>query len=266
MPFERLHEPNRHPMTRRRFLTLALAAAPSISLANAVALEPAWLKVSRVALPSPGPPCRFVHISDLHHRGDVGFTDHILATIRNERPQFVCFSGDLVETRDRLAQALEFIRAMGIPVFGVPGNHDHLSSGSFQSHQRAFAATGGAWLMNQSILTPDRSTEIVGLDGFPSPFPLSPLRTPRRIVITHYPAVADTLPGERSTVVLAGHSHGGQVRLPFIGPLFLPGGVGRYDRGLFATRSGPLYVNAGLGTSMVQVRFNCRPEITVIEL
>lgn len=252
-------------MTRRRFLTLALAAAPGISLANAVALEPAWLKVSRLALPGSGPTCRFVHISDLHHRGDIGFTENILAAIHKEQPEFVCFSGDLIDTPGRLAEALEFIRAMGVPVFGVPGNHDHFSSRSFKSHQRAFAATGGAWLMNGSILSPDRSTEIVGLDGFPSAS-LPPLRTLRRIVITHYPIVADMLSGEQATLVLAGHSHGGQVRLPFIGPLFLPGGVGPYDLGLFTTRSGPLYVSAGLGTSMVPVRFDCRPEITLFEI
>jgi predicted MPP superfamily phosphohydrolase len=263
MPFERLYQPTRHLMTRRRFLALALAAAPSISLANAVALEPAWLKVSRIALPGSGSPCRFVHISDLHHRGDIGFTENVLTAIHKEQPEFVCFSGDLTDTSGRVAEALEFIRAIGVPVFGVPGNHDHFSSTSFQSHQRAFAATGGSWLMNRSILTPDKSTEIVGLDGF-LPFPLPPLRIGRRIVITHYPMVADALSGGQSTLVLAGHSHGGQVRLPFIGPLYLPEGVGPYDRGLFTTRSGPLYVSAGLGTSVFPVRFDCRPEITVI--
>jgi len=262
---ERLYQTARHPMTRRRFLALALAAAPSISLANAVALEPAWLRVSRLALPGGASPCRFVHISDLHYRGDLGFTENILSAIHKEQPEFVCFSGDLTETSDRVAEALEFIRAIGVPVYGVPGNHDHTSSTSFQSHQAAFAATGGAWLMNRSILTPDKSTENVGLDSF-LPLPLPPLRTGRRVVVAHYPIVADALSGGQSTLVLAGHSHGGQVRLPFIGPLYLPEGVGPYDHGLFTTRSGPLYVSAGLGTSMVHVRFDCRPEITVIEI
>jgi uncharacterized protein len=189
----------------------------------------------------------------------------VSGAIHKEQPEFVCFSGDLTEIPGRLSETLEFIRAIGVPVFGVPGNHDHISFDSFQSHHRAFAATGGAWLMNRSIFTQDRSTEIVGLDSF-LPLPLPPLRTGRRIVITHYPMVADALSGGQATLVLAGHSHGGQVRLPFIGPLYLPEGVGPYDHGRFSTRSGPLYVSAGLGTSMVPVRFNCRPEIAVIEL
>jgi len=119
--------------------------------------------------------------------------------------------------------------------------------------------------MNQSVLTPDKSTEIIGLDGFYA-HSLPPLRTTRRLVLTHFPAVADGLSGTKSSLVLAGHSHGGQIRLPFIGPLYLPYGVGAYDHGLFKTKSGPLHVSAGLGTSMIHLRFNCRPEITLIEL
>ena len=65
---------------------------------------------------------------------------------------------------------------------------------------------------------------------------------------------------------LAGHSHGGQVRIPFYGPLMLPFGLNQYDLGLFQTPSGPLYVNAGIGYFHLNVRFNCRPEITVFEI
>lgn len=255
----------RNLMTRRRFLTLALAAVPSISLANTVVLEQTRLRVTRFDLHVPAAPCKLVHISDLHHRGDVGFAEKIITAVHKEQPDFVCFSGDLIDTSDQLAEALEIIRAIGFPVFGIPGNHDHASSNSFHRHHLAFAATRGAWLMNQSVLIPDKSTEIVGLDGFHS-HTLPPLLTTRRIVLTHFPAVADGLSGTKSSLVLAGHSHGGQIRLPFIGPLCLPYGVGAYDYGLFQTKAGPLHVSAGLGTSMVHVRFNCRPEITVIEL
>ena len=252
-------------MTRRRFLTLALAAAPGIALANTLALDQSRLRVSRIDLQETVASCKLVHISDLHHRGDTGFAENIITAIHKEQPDFVCFSGDLIDSSARLTEALEIIRAIGFPVFGIPGNHDHISSYSFQCHQRAFAATRGAWLMNQSVLVPDRSIEIVGLDGYYSRS-LPPLRTARRIVLTHFPAVADGLSGTKCSLILAGHSHGGQIRIPFIGPLFLPHGVGPYVHGLFETTAGPLNVSAGLGTSTVPVRFNCRPEITVIKL
>jgi len=85
------------------------------------------------------------------------------------------------------------------------------------------------------------------------------------VVISHYPAQADMLTGE-STLILAGHSHGGQVRLPLFGPLVLPPEVGSYDMGLFKTPAGQLHVSTGLGTSTIPVRFNCRPEITIVEV
>lgn len=262
---ERQESISENLLTRRQFLTLALTAAPSIALANAVEFEPNWLKVSRFALPGAASGCTFVHISDLHHCGNLKYTDEIISAIRKEQPEFVCFTGDLIDASGHLNEALEIIRSIGVPVFGVPGNHDQLCSYSFQDHYRAFTGTGGAWLMNQRALFRDKSIEIIGLAGLSS-VTLPPPGTSRRLVLTHYPAVADRISGARSTVILAGHSHGGQVRLPLIGALYLPSGVGPYDHGLFQTAAGPLHVSAGLGTSVVPVRFNCRPEITVIQI
>ena len=66
--------------------------------------------------------------------------------------------------------------------------------------------------------------------------------------------------------MLAGHSHGGQVRIPFYGSVIVPFLVDEYDLGLFQTKAGPLYVNAGIGWFSCPIRFNCRPEITVVEI
>ncbi len=63
----------------------------------------------------------------------------------------------------------------------------------------------------------------------------------------HYPAWIKYQGDQRFDLALAGHSHGGQVRIPFYGALVLPEGVDQYDLGLFQTRSGPLYVNPGIG-------------------
>ena len=76
----------------------------------------------------------------------------------------------------------------------------------------------------------------------------------------------NNLPAESFDLILAGHSHGGQVRLPVFGPLLVPFGVEGYDAGLYDTPAGPLYVNVGIGTFMLPVRFWCRPELAVIEL
>ena len=88
----------------------------------------------------------------------------------------------------------------------------------------------------------------------------------KRILLTHYPAEVDTLTEPAYDLVLSGHSHGGQVRLPWFGALIVPFGVNRYQMGTYATPSGRLHVSAGLGTFFLPVRFCCRPEITLIEL
>jgi uncharacterized protein len=69
-----------------------------------------------------------------------------------------------------------------------------------------------------------------------------------------------------AALLLAGHSHGGQVRIPFYGPVVVGFGVDEYDLGLFQTSAGPLCVNPGIGWFSFPYRFNCRPEITLIEI
>ena len=89
----------------------------------------------------------------------------------------------------------------------------------------------------------------------------------KNILLTHYPADVKNLGDRKFDLMLAGHSHGGQVRLPFYGPLILPSHVDEYDLGFYQTPAGPLNVNPGIGyIGDYDIRFNCRPEITVIEV
>ena len=82
----------------------------------------------------------------------------------------------------------------------------------------------------------------------------------------HYPAWVKRLGDQKFDLILAGHSHGGQVRIPFHGPIFVPFWVDEFDLGMFETRWGRLYVNPGIGWFPVPYRLFCRPEITVIEV
>jgi predicted MPP superfamily phosphohydrolase len=85
------------------------------------------------------------------------------------------------------------------------------------------------------------------------------------VLLMHYPAWVTSLSATYD-LILSGHSHGGQVRLPFIGPLVVPFGVDQYDLGWFKTAAGKMYVGPGIGWFHLPIRFNCRPEITVIEI
>lgn len=248
-------------MTRRRFLALATVALPAAAGADARWIEPRALRVTTL---NRGRAHRFVHFTDFHHKGDVRYAAEVVRTINELAPEFVCFTGDLVENRAFAPQALDFIRQIKAPVYGSPGNHDYWCGASFADYERAFAATGGAWLVDRSILL-QGDLELVGL-GAESWKRIPPRRAAERIALMHYPIQAQQFKNERFELMLAGHSHGGQVRLPFYGAPIVPWGVGPYQLGYYDTVVGPLYVGAGIGTYRLPIRINCRPEITVVTI
>lgn len=283
-------------ITRRQMLGLAGGAVVVSPALDGFWLEPEWLRVVRLRL-SEQPQVRLVHVTDLHYKGEERYLARVVDRINALSPDFVCFTGDIVEDASRLDAALEALSRVSCPLYGVPGNHDYGSGASFARIQACFEATGGAWLEDRSVVSCKRGVEITGRTALGSflehiypgrRFPESPRQhsgvparayrkggctpglgqahTEKRILLVHYPAFVDQEKIGAFDLVLAGHSHGGQVRLPGIGSLILPHGVGRYDRGLFQTRAGPLYVNPGIGTWLIRVRFGCRPELTVIEL
>ncbi len=249
-------------MTRRKFLALGLSALPAAAALDARFGEPTWLRLTKFDL-SPQPTNRFVHFSDFHYKGDAEYAAKVIETINGLDADFVCFTGDLVEEARFAPAALDFLRQIKRPLFGCPGNWDYSSGADFRLYERAFAATGGAWLEDRNVVLEKPGIELIGM-GLRGVHVLRDGQAARRILLIHYPTQADRLDGRRYDLIIAGHSHGGQVRLPFYGALVLPYGVGRYDQGRFESLGGPLYVNVGIGTFKFAVRFNCRPEITVI--
>lgn len=250
-------------MTRRKFLALGAVALPTALGADAC-LEPINLRVSHLPLRKDGD-LRFVHFSDFHYKGNDAYAGRVVRAINDLKPDFVCFTGDLIEDKTFAPAALEFVKQIRAPVFGSPGNHDYWSGADFTEYEKAFVATGGDWLVDRSIVLADGELEIVGM----AQVGIHALQEPqaaRRLLLLHYPAMADTLGGPRFDLILSGHSHGGQIRLPFYGALALPWGVGPYDLGYFESQGGPLYVSSGIGTYYIPYRFNCRPEITLVTM
>src|ERR1035438_535615 len=134
-------------ISRRNFIASALLAAPGVVLADAKLVEPTWLKIRHQKVGSK-PAHRFVHFTDLHHKGDRPYLEAVVATINRLTPEFVCFTGDIIEEKKFLPEALDILSGIKSPMFGVPGNHDYWSKASFEPVLKCFAATGGAWLMD----------------------------------------------------------------------------------------------------------------------
>jgi len=250
--------------TRRRFLGALAGAVLCAGAAEAFAFEPHRLRISQVRL-SENPVSRFVLWSDFHYSGDSDYASEIISTINGLHPEFVCFIGDLIDNRIYQEAALRFIAKIKSPVYGVPGNHDYTCRSLFSLNRKTFEATGGGWLVNRIVRPTGDKIELCGSAERSVGF--IPRESDRpRVLLTHYPITANATGGRMFAAVLAGHSHGGQVRLPFYGPVHVPRYVGHYDMGLFTTPAGPLYVNVGVGTFKVPARFNCPPEITVVEV
>jgi predicted MPP superfamily phosphohydrolase len=258
-------------ISRRKFIFAALLATPFVLVADAREIEPTWVKIRRLRIGSGSPAHRFVHFTDLHHKGDGAYLQSVVDKINSLAPDFSCFTGDLVENRFFLPETLEILSRLKAPVFGVPGNHDYWSGASFPEIAKCLEATGGAWLLNEQRLVAGGKINLIGMAqsfyGTPSQPVASPSEPPKNILLMHFPMGVNKLGDRKFDLILAGHSHGGQVRIPFYGPVIVPYGCDGYDQGFFQTKAGPLYVNPGIGyLKNFNFRFNCRPEITVIEV
>jgi hypothetical protein len=255
-------------ISRRKFIASVLLATPCAIGADARWVEPTWLKVQRIRIGSGTPSHRLVHFTDIHHKGDGAYLESVVRTINSLSPDFVCFTGDIIEEEKFLAEALELLSGIQAPIFGVPGNHDYWSNISFEPVHKCFAATGGAWLLDEQRKIANGKINLIGATCSHANQAMVPLdHSAKNILLIHYPAWVKKLGGQKFDLMLAGHSHGGQVRIPFYGPVMVPFGVEEFDLGLFETNSGPLYVNSGIGYVYgYNFRFNCRPEITVIEI
>jgi len=258
-------------INRRKFIATAcgvLLASPFALTAEAKWVEPTWLKVRRVRIGTGTPSHRLVHFTDIHHKGDRTYLEQVVKAINALAPDLVCFTGDIVEEMKFLPEALELLAGIKSPMYGVPGNHDYWSSISFEPVHRCFNATGGAWLMDESRKIAGGKINLHGSScSHDSPGRFTPDPAVKNILLLHYPASVKKLGDQKFDLILAGHSHGGQVRIPFYGPVMVPFGVDEFDLGLYQTPAGPLYVNSGIGyIYSYNFRFNCRPEITVIEI
>ena len=249
-------------ISRRKFIITGLLATPFTIGADARVLEPQWVKITRLRLTDGEPAHRFVHFSDLHHKGDRAHTRSVVEMINSLSPDFVCFTGDLLEEAKYLPETLELLSGIKSPLYGVPGNHDFSSRVSFRDIAECFAATGGAWLVDEQMTIANGAINLIGTVWHP------PVAKPgiKNFLMFHFPVWVKRLGGQQFDLMLAGHSHGCQVRIPFYGPPITPYNVGKYDLGLFHTKSGPLYVTSGIGWYPYPLRFNCRPELALIEV
>jgi predicted MPP superfamily phosphohydrolase len=249
--------------TRRQFIKRVSLGTGTLAAIEGFAIEPDWLDLTHHDCSHIGAGKTIVHLTDIHYRGDKAWLTSLLKTARDQNPDYVCFTGDLVNGKDRskLAEALSLLGTIGVPLYGVVGNHDPTDAHSLEMFQRTAAATGGTWLLDESV-----DVGPLVFHGCSGPHGLAVDSTKPRVLLCHYPVVADQPQVQPYDLILSGHSHGGQCRLPGIGALFLPSYVGRYIAGHYEGPAGKIFVCRGLGTTGLPVRFACRPEMAVFRV
>lgn len=218
---------------------------------------------------------RAVHLTDLHLDRYHPRQDGIVDTVRTLRPDWIFITGDLLNVPEGLPHLFRFLAHLRTiaPVYMTLGNHDHYSGVPVSQFAELSDRHKITLLVNQCALVSVGAGElaIVGVDD-PSLHRADLGSVPSRadgrftLLLAHAPNILEYVePQHAIDLMLCGHSHGGQWKVPGIPTFWLPPGCNGRVEGWHQSGPHRLYVNRGLGWSFLPFRMNCRPEIVLIE-
>lgn len=225
---------------------------------------------------------KIVQFSDTHISEffDMDNLKKTVNRINNENPHIVVFTGDLIdqfnkyENKDNIHEIGEVLRGINAPLgkYAIYGNHDY-GGGAENAYRQIMADGGFELLVNEKVKMEEYNINIIGMDDsifgtFDKEIIVSYLDEDCfNIILSHEPDVAEHFFEYNADLFVCGHSHGGQVNLPFVN--YTPPLAQKYVRGMYAVdnyRQTKIYVNVGLGTSKIPMRFMAAPELTVFTL
>ena len=275
-------------MPRFAWALVVLLAVPLVLLGWAGVVEPRLLLVNEVEVttakwPADEAPLRIAVVGDLHVGSPGNGLDNlarVVASVNAERPDLVLLVGDyvihavlggrFVPPEAQVADLSQLAAPLG--VYAVLGNHDWWLDGP--RVRRALEAAGIVVLENEAVPVPADAPRfwLAGMADDMTRTPLAEATVAQAppdmpvIAMAHDPVTFLDMPG-RVALTLAGHTHGGQLFVPFYGAPIIPGrGPRRFAYGHIREDGNDLYVTAGIGTSILPIRLNMPPEIAVITL
>lgn len=278
-------------ISRRTFLKKSLGTLLAVTGAGvgggyyAHDIEPKWLEIKHLYISHPLIPNGFngikmAQFSDTHLGFQFQLNDlqAIVEKINQLDPDIVLFTGDLMDApneykeQDKIPSVLNQLKAP-LGKFSIYGNHDHGGYGS-EIYREIMEKSNFTMLQNEWAKVSLLSTEeiyLAGVDdaalGKPD-FKKATSGIPKgvfTIMLSHAPDLADTASAYDIPYQISGHSHGGQVQIPFVGALVTPPYGQKYIDGTYEIDSLTLHVNRGLGTTRLPYRFLSRPELTIYE-
>ena len=266
-------------------LILSAIALTGCCYLYASRIEPNWIQVVPIELTIPSLAQTFdgfkiVQISDLHATKFMPERrlERIIQLVNRQQPDAIAITGDIITKRNgfdaqQLQSKLSQLRSTTVNL-SVLGNHDHWRK-KIDLLKQVLTKSQINNLDNQ-IYAIERGTDRLVFAGLDDPYwgspdlpkileQLPPAST--AILLVHEPDfIKQSAPTHRFILQLSGHSHGGQIRIPFVEPPILPYGAKKYYAGLNRVEDTITYTNRGLGMTGVPYRFGSRPEITVFTL
>lgn len=278
---------------RKRWIVLAALCALLACLIPYLLWANAALTVSHVELdllPGEGS-FTIAQVSDLHNAEFGGGNRELLAILEEAEPDLIAITGDLIDSRRTdPAPALAFLEgAVELAlVCYVTGNHEFRAYDAYQDLKSQMEELGVIVLENESMVLEEVPLRVIGLDDPSFGVRSDPSATPeqilqgaltalapqageedlRTVLLAHRPEYVELYAQHGADLVLSGHAHGGQVRLPGVGGLYAPGQgfLPAYTSGLYQIGETSLVVSRGLGNSLFPLRVNNRPEVVLVKL
>ncbi len=277
-------------LTRRKFLvTVGLAGLGGVSYVHWI--EPHWLGIGRhevkLSKTAGRAPLKILQLSDFHASPVVslGFIKRAIQLGLNQKPDLICLTGDFITHKfaafDEFKEVLKPLRE-NAPTFACLGNHDgglwaaRRHGYTDTSAVRDLLAKSGVELLHntaKSVRIKDWDLNLVGLgDSWAKEIEPSlafsqatPAGNTTTLLLSHNPDTKEQLKDFAWDLMLCGHTHGGQVRLPFLGTPFAPVKDMRFVEGLHRWNERWIHITRGVG-NLHGVRFNCPPEVSLITL
>jgi predicted MPP superfamily phosphohydrolase len=273
-------------MNRRQFLKRTLGGGAAAALVGTYPffIERYIVEVNKYTIPVPNLPhefdgLRIIHLTDLHYGPLMpqAVLDEVIQKTNELEKDIVVCTGDYVRGAaaprniDAIWSLMANLRAPG-GVYTVLGNHDHWASTKKSLHwlnksghtnlrHKALPLSRNGttlWLGGAGDLWEDHANLDQVLKDAPD--------DACRIVLAHNPDTADTEYTTRVDLMISGHTHGGQVKIPFIGTPFLPVKNKMYSSGFVSSRKTNVFISRGIGWAAFPVRFNCFPEIAILNI
>ena len=254
------------------------------------AVEDNTYRITGEQIPTGFDSFRIAQISDLHNDEFCTENRRLLTALEKSNPDIIVITGDMIDSRSTDVQvALDFAeKAVNIaPCYYVTGNHEYRVPKEYAELKAGLEALGAEVLENRQLELERNGSRIclMGMNdpslqtwsqGMDERLAMNDALTELiedcsdvyTILLSHRPEMFDIYAEHEIDLVLTGHAHGGQARLPFVGGIVAPGQgfFPQYDSGLYVIAKTHMMVSRGIGNSLCPLRFNNRPEIVLVEL